>query len=205
MEPKPAPPQESPTHVYGRAEIFAHNLGIDHVNGPLIASIIIFGAQVEHYLERAIWQLSGDNRTKTPDKPVSALHDMLEKLIPTVEDEAKRNLLSIWLEAARHGATVRNNIAHGVALRLGDSPSFLRNPRWEGVKRKKDFGSFHGDVSTLIMARDSIATLLRAIIFVAKGADDLASDDLALKALKEARSMLGEFADHTYNPSVEKY
>jgi hypothetical protein len=198
------------THVYGDAETYQERLGIGPINGPLIAAVVIIGSQVEHYLELAIWQIRGPAIPKgygTDNVPVSGLIKLLRKVVATIEDGEKQAMLETWCDAAHSGFVIRNNIAHGVAMNLGGNigPSFMRNPLWHGVPRKKDFGSFHADESTLIMVRDSLATLLRIIVEVSQGADDLTSNALAMKALREARSMLGEFASETYNPSFEKY
>jgi hypothetical protein len=202
--------RDNATHVFGNGDAYQERLGINAINGPLIAAVVIIGSQVEHHLEQAIWQLRGPAIPKgdgTDNVPVTGLIKQLKKMIPAIAEPDKQTMLTTWCDAALSGFIIRNNIAHGVAVNLGgdSGPSFLRNPLWHGFPRAKDFGSFHADESTLIMVRDSFATLLRIIVKVSQGADDLTSNDLAMKALREARSMLGEFARETYNPSFEKY
>ncbi len=205
---KPKPPRISPTHEYGKAEALQVRFGINIITGELLAAIIIFGANIEFHLEQAIWQLRGQPIPAKPDtdaKMISSLIDMLEGVSSTVEDEAKRKMLATWCAAARAGFIIRNNIAHGVTIQFDSgSTMMMRNPGW-GVERKRSFGSFTADLGVLTMVRDSFAVLLRSIHAVSLGKDDPADDKLAMRALNEARSVLGEFADHTYGPHFEKY
>lgn len=205
---KAKPPRINPTHEYGKAEALQVRFGINIMTGELLAAIIIFGANIEFHLEQAIWQLRGQPIPAKPDtdaKMISSLIDILERVSSTVEDEAKRQMLATWCAAARAGFIIRNNIAHGVTIQFaGGSTMMMRNPGW-GVERKRSFGSFTADVSVLTMVWDSFSVLLRIIHAVSVGKANLAHDKLAMRALNEARSILGEFADHTYGPHFEKY
>ena len=202
------PPRENPTHGYGQGEALQDGLGIDLISGQMIAAIIIFGSNIEHYLEAAIWQLRGQPIPERPDtdKRISDRMSLFDAEVAKVEDDDKRRLLEAWSEAFRSGLIIRNNIVHGVTLRFPwGQTSFMRNPQWDGVKRKQEFGMFTLDISTLTMVRDAFAVMLRVIHKVSNGSADLMEDRMVKRAVNEARSILGEFADHTYGPHYEKY
>lgn len=199
---------KSPTHVFGRGDDLQMRMGLDPVRGPMVAAIIVFAGNIENHLEQAIWRLEGfepdGTRPPTDAKPTSELVGMLNAVAQSMELGAKRSMLDTWCEAARSALEIRNNIAHGLTVSHGTTVTYIRNHRW-GVERKRPFGSLWTDISTLTMIRDSFATLLRIIYAVSKGEPDTVSDETAARALREARSILGEFADWTYNPSFEKY
>ena len=44
----------------------------------------------------------------------------------------KPKIFLLWYCAARSGFVIRNNIAHGVAVKLGDTLMYMRNQRWHG-------------------------------------------------------------------------
>ena len=73
--------------------------------------------------------------------------------------------------------------------------------------RKREYGDLWCEPYVLDMIRDSLATLFRIVVAIAKNDQPLEdiAEPLALKALNESRSILGEFADQFYNPSFEKY
>jgi hypothetical protein len=83
----------------------------------------------------------------------------------------------------------------------------MRNPKWHGEIRKREFGDLWAEEGTLDLVREAMAVLLR-IIHQLTG-DNVSLKEigspLALKALAMARSVLGEFASQNYNPSYEKY
>lgn len=186
-------------------------LGLDEVTSPKVASIIVHAGNIEHHLERAIWILEKIDpkgiRPKTDSKPITNLIVMLEKYAETVPDEDVRSLLQTWSKATRSGFIIRHNIAHGVSFKIEKSLVFSRNPRWHGERRKREYGDLWCEPYILDLIRESFATLLRVIGAIATGEqslDDIASP-LALSAVREARSILGEFADQFYNLSFEKY
>ena len=184
---------------------------MDGVVGPKLASIIVFAANIEYYLERAIWALNGIDpkgvRPETDASPITNLIAMLEEHAASVTDDTGRGLLETWCQAARPGFVIRHDIAHGVSLRMGATLVLSRNPRWHGEIRKREFSDLWCEPYTLDLIRESFATLLRIIIAIAKGEGPLVetASPLALRAVREARSILGEFADRFYNPSFEKY
>lgn len=202
---------KQPTKQYGRASFMDEALGLDEITSPKVASIIVQAGNIEHHLERAIWILEKIDpkgiRPKTDSKPISNLIAMLENHAETVPDQDARSLLQTWSKAARSGFIIRHNIAHGVSFKMEKSLVFSRNPRWHGELRKREYGDLWCEPYILDLIRESFATLLRVIGAIAtseRSLDEIASP-LAMRAVREARSILGEFADQFYNPSFEKY
>lgn len=202
---------KQPIKQYGRASLMDEVLGLDEVTAPKVASIVVHAGNIEHHLERAIWILEKidpkGTRPKTDSKPITNLISMLEKYAETVPNDDIRSLLQTWSKATRSGFIIRHNIAHGVSFKMEESLVFSRNPRWHGELRKREYGDLWCELYILDLIRESFATLLRVIGAIAttdRSLDDIASP-LALCAVTEARSILGEFADQSYNPSFDKY
>lgn len=202
---------KQPTREFGRADQLDAALGLDQIVGPKLASIIVFAANIEYHLERAIWVLERIDpkgiRPETDAKPITELITMLEMHIASVTDGAVHSMLENWCRAARSGFIIRHNIAHGVSFRMESTLVFSRNPQWHGEVRKREFGDLWCEPHVLDMLRDSFATLLRIVATIAKGDTPIVeiASPPALHAVREARSILGEFADRFYNPSFEKY
>jgi hypothetical protein len=195
---------------FGRADALQSALGLTPDVGVRIAAIISFAGAIEYHLERAIWRLRGiDPKGTKPDTDARMTTDliaMLEKVGKARSDELG-TVLQLWCDAARSGFTIRHNIAHGVPMKIDTVLAYMRNPRWEGEERKREFGDFWADGHTLDLVREAMATLFRIIAALSKDAPDPAPvlTERALRALRAARSVLGEFASQTYNPSYEKY
>jgi hypothetical protein len=193
---------------YGKADRMELQWGLHPLIGQKIASIIIFAGSIEYYLERAIWRVRNIDpkgiRPETDARIIADLIAMLEAFAETLSVD-ERTLLQTWCHATRSAFIIRHNIAHGVAINVG-TLAFMRNPRWHGETRKREFGDFWADDNTLDLVRGSFATLLRVIALVEAG-NALAeiANPLALRALREARSILGEFSSQDHNPSFEKY
>lgn len=202
--------REQPTKIYGRADLIDKALGLD-IFGEKVASIILFAGNIEHHLERAIWVLDRVDpqgvRPKTDAKNITDLIAMLEQHASGVADANVRTMLETWCKSARSGYIIRHNIAHGVSYKMEKMLVFSRNPRWHGEVRKREYGDLWCEPYVLDMIRDSLATLFRIVVAIAKNDQPLEdiAEPLALKALNESRSILGEFADQFYNPSFEKY
>jgi hypothetical protein len=196
---------------YGRSSLIEMSWNLQFSNSQKIAAIITYFGTLEYYAERAIWKLKGIDpkgvQPETDAKSVSQLISKLEECSDQLDDQNERDFLNLWCRAARSGFVIRNNIAHGVANKRGDTLTYMRNPRWHGEERKREFGDFWADDSTLDMVCESLAVLLRIIVKIEAGDEQL--NDIALpftmKALREARSILGEFSSQDYNPSLEKY
>jgi hypothetical protein len=196
---------------YGKADLFEVKWGLKPKSGQKIAAIIMYSGSIEYYLERAIWKVQELKpkgiRPETDAKIITHLISMLESFAATLVNQEEQTLLSLWCEAARSGFIIRNNIAHGVAINIDNNLAFMRNPRWHGEKRKRKFGDLWADYNTLDLVREAHAVLLRIIIQVEAGQSTLLkiATPPAQKALREARSILGEFSSQDYNPSFEKY
>ncbi len=196
---------------YGRSAQLQERLGLTPLVGQKIAAIITFAGGIEYHLERALWKLRridpSGSKPDTDGKPISDLIGMLEKFAISLTAGDERTLLEVWCEAASSGFVVRHNIAHGVPTKMGKTLAYMRNPRWHGEVRKREFGDFWADEHTLDLVCEAMAALLRTI---ARLSGDVASPrdiatPAALRALRTARSVLGEFASQDYNPSFEKY
>jgi hypothetical protein len=198
-----------PTYKYGRGEELQTRMGIDMLLSEKIAAIIVFSANIENHLERAIWQLRGGVekgvRPDTDAKQITELIDMMSKIAAAMAPGDRQTMLQAWCAAARSGFVIRNNIVHGQTIRMETTVAFMRNTLWDGIERKRPFGDLWADHNTLDMVRDSFAVLLRIVWTIAKGDDDPTANASAMRALREAKSILGEFASQGYNPSFEKY
>ncbi|MEH6714287.1 hypothetical protein [Parasphingorhabdus flavimaris] len=196
---------------YGRANLIQSHLGLTPEIGMKVAAIISFAGAIEHFLERALWRLRGidPNGTKpdTDAKMISDLISMFEKFGEDLADSDHRAFIVSWCAAAKSGFLIRNNIAHGVPMKIGETLAYMRNPRWEGEVRKRNFGDFWADLPTLDLVREAMAVLYRSITLLSKEDASLADviTDEAKQAVNTARSVLGEFASQSYNPSFEKY
>lgn len=202
---------KSKVHEIGRADEIDRALSLDERTSKQIASIIIFSGNIEFHLERAIWRLDNQDprgqRPRTDARPIIALIEMLEDHAQNCNSSKEQDLITTWCAAARGGFTIRNNIAHGVTSNIGDTLVLMRNPQWQGEIRKRGFGDIWCDEYTMDLIRQSFAVLLRTIVGMSspeKQLPDVASPEI-IRALREARSILGEFASQDYNPSFEKY
>ncbi len=205
---QPRPPRVWPTRNFGRGEAIQARLGINPVSGELLAAIIIFAANIEFHLEGAIWKLRGQELPPKPDtdKVITERLRLFDAEVANISNDNLRGMLEAWSKATRAGFIIRNNIVHGVTILFPSGGTMMmRNPQWGGVQRRQPFGSFSPDISVLSMTRDSFATLFRIIHALATDHPDVLLEPLAGRAVNEARSMLGEFADHTYGPHHEKY
>ena len=196
---------------YGRADDLMERFGLTPEVGVKIAAIITFAGAIEFYLERALWRLRGIEpdgiRPNTDAKPITDLIAMMEQHGRGLADEDQRRFVESWCAAARSGFIIRHNIAHGLPGRLGDTLTYMRNPRWEGERRKREFGDFWATRDTLVVVCDAMAALLRPVAQLTFDGASLerVATPKAQSALHSARSVLGEFASQTYNPSYEKY
>ena len=196
---------------YGDADLIEQRLGLSLPIGQKIAAIITFSGGIEHHLERALWMLNKTDpagiRPDTDGKMVSDLIAMLEQFAAGLAPGNEQLLLERWCVTARSGFIISNNIVHGFPVRLGEKLGYMRNTRWHGEIRKREFGDLWAEECTLDLIRQAMAVLLR-IVHQLAGDDVLLmniASPLALKALAMARSVLGEFASQTYNPTFEKY
>lgn len=199
----------TPLDAYGRAEDLQSKMGVDLETAQRLAGIVIFAAHIEQKLEEAIWRLRGEQprgvRPDTDAKPVSELLNMLTEIAAAMPNGPQTVMLMTWCAAMRSGVAVRNNLVHGIPINVGGAVAFLQNPGWHGVDRKRPPSDLWVDENTLALIREAFAVLLRVITGVEKGNANLPKNDAAMRALRDARSVLGELSDKTYNPSFEKY
>ncbi len=196
---------------YGRADLYQARLGLTPEIGVQIAAIISFAGAIEHFLERALWRMRGINpkgiKPDTDAKMITDLIGMLEKIGAELPIDRQRVFAATWCDAARSAFIIRHNIAHGVPLKMGSTLAYMRNPRWEGEKRKREFGDLWADPNTLELVRDAMATLCRPIADVASNGsrfENVVTPE-ALRAIQTARSVLSEIASQNYHPGFEKY
>ncbi|TIM79523.1 MAG: hypothetical protein E5Y58_00050 [Mesorhizobium sp.] len=138
--------ETTPVMTYGRADTLEERLGLTPMVSQRIAAIIIFAAAIEHHLERALWKLEGANptgiRPETDAKMISDLIGCLKHSPQPCQQERSAPLLETWCNAARLAFAIRNDIAHGVPTNLGDTLTFMNNPRWHGEKRKRPVSDY---------------------------------------------------------------
>lgn len=203
--------ETTPVMTYGRADTLEERLGLTPMVSQRIAAIIIFAAAIEHHLERALWKLEGANpmgiRPETDAKMISDLIGCLKHSPQPCQQERSAPLLETWCNAARLAFAIRNDIAHGVPTNLGDTLTFMNNPRWHGEKRKRPFSDYWADDHSLDLIRHVFAVLLRVIVGVSAEKVTLAglTKPSLLRALRDSNSILSEMACKDYNPTFEKY
>lgn len=188
-----------PSYNFGRPDEVELRWGLTGNIGYQIGAIVTYAGSIEHYLERAIWRLSDydprGERPPTDSLEVTKLISQLETHIPGLSPDIAM-IVAEWAKAARYGAILRNNIAHGVAGNFGGVTAYMRNPRWHGESRRRTFGDTWIDHNTGDMVRGAFATLLRVVAMLAAPEVPLSkiATPQALKAVREARSMLAEFS-----------
>lgn len=198
--------EKFPAFEYGRPDLIEVAWGTDTIIGQKIAAIIAYSGHIEYCIERVIWKLDGTDPRgtfpRTDTKPITDLIKMLEKLVSSMPADQAKVMMEAWCAAALSGAKIRHNIAHGVPLKLGETLTFVRNPQWHGESRKREFGDFWADEHTLLMVTASLATLLRIIVLIEKGEVSMTelADPVCVKALREAKSILGEFSSRVEVP-----
>jgi hypothetical protein len=88
----------------------------------MLASIIVYAANIEYHLERSIWVLKEIDpkgiKPMTDGKTISDLFGMLESHADGIVDEKMSDFLRTWCKAARLGFSFRNDIAHGVSIKM---------------------------------------------------------------------------------------
>lgn len=201
--------------VYGNPEKVQEMLGISPEIGIKLAAIVGFSAAIEYHLERYLWQvLSIEHagvRPKTDAQQISTLIQWLEDYVETMPETLSRTVLGTWATACRSAFSIRNDLVHGVPIRMEEdgSVAFHRNPRWHGELRKRDYSDFWADIHSITLVRDGMAVLFRMIVELQTkryNIEEIASQDIVRRAINDARSMLGELEDRfAYNPTFEKY
>lgn len=195
---------------YGQKTSMQAKLGLTREIGVQIATIISFASAIEHFLERAIWRLSGINpigtKPKTDTKIITELISMLEKAGGNLPTDEQRMFVATWCAVAHLGSS--SDITLSMAFRSRwaiPSPTCAildeRRAAEEGVR------DFWADTSSLDIVGDAMATLLRPMAELTKSGVEIEVVVVpgALRSVRMARSVLGEFASQTYYISFEKY
>ena len=201
----------NPMRAYVDPDILELRMGQDPLISMRVGSIILYAARIEFHIERAIWRLTD---LKPEGTRPSTDAKMISELIGTLSEIGARRLIgdasvmvATWCSAATNAFKLRHDIAHGISYSIEGAFIFNRNPRMEGELRKRDTSIFWADENILELIREAFAVLFRCIQGIATG--KVSPDELAtpacLSALRDARSVFGEFTSLDYNPSFEKY
>jgi hypothetical protein len=201
----------NPMKSYVDPDVIELRMGQDPIISMHVGSIILYAARIEFHIERAIWRLTNlkpeGTRPHTDAKMITDLITNLEEVgLDRLSGDAAV-MVSTWCTAARNAFLLRHDIAHGISYSITGAFIFNRNPRMEGELRKRSTTILWTDENILGLIRDAFAVLFRCIqgLSVSKmTANELASQD-CLAALRDARSVVGEFSSPGYNPSFEKY
>jgi hypothetical protein len=166
----------------------------------------------ESKLEAALWALTGEEvkgvRPSTDKEPIGAQINLLTQHSAHLSNDAQ----AVVADAA-HAATdlmeYRHAIMHGAMIPNGlGGPSFIRNPRWHGVKRSRPTHDAHVDENLLDLAIDTAWTLCRLVFTIVETAAK-GSIDARLPALKQdvqrAKSQANELRHLTELVNSEKY
>ena len=194
----------------GKPDQLKQSLGLAGEVSEDIAAIVVFAAQVEFYLERAIWRLRKEVPTgeyPTTDRvPISRLIRTLRDEATNAADSAVRSLLEAWCSAADPAFICRHTVVHGALAPIGGVFSLSRNPAWAGERRKREFTNIWSSGGELSAVRDAFAVLLRIIAAAAQNDETLRryANAEALQALKIAAGVTGEFVS-SHSPEFEKY
>lgn len=208
-----APKQKFPHIEYGNPDGIQIHFGITPEISYYVSGIIVFAGLIEYHLERFIWRINGvdpkGQRPQTDGKPISAWVQTTRLHAASLPDGAGKDLLQMWCEATESALKIRNDIAHGVPVKLEGVVAFNRNPKWQGELRSREHTDFWADEPRLKLVRDAMAVLVRMISDLQTGRtnlDHVVPLDLGMKALRTAKSILAELSDpRGYNPTFEKY
>ncbi|RVP48135.1 hypothetical protein [Sinorhizobium medicae] len=197
---------------YGQPERLQSMQGITPEIGARIGAIITFGSAIEYHLERYLWhacKLPYKNvRPVTDLKKITDLIKMLADHAATLQVAEERSFLETWCTAARLAFEVRNDLVHGLPIKMETTVVFNRNSMWEGEERKKHFSDFWAEDYALDRMRAFMAVLMRSIIELHGGLyklSEIALQPLAVRAVREVKRTLEELADRSYNPTFEMY
>lgn len=176
-----------------------------------VGALAVVWGVFESNLETTLWALRvenvADSRPSTEKNQVSDWIKELGSDWPQLTIEGN-GVLCVASLAAFDLMEYRHAIMHGAMIPSLTMPTFIRNPRWHGEKRKRPSHDAHVDENLLNMAIDS-AWILCQVVFVAKAACAEPQKVAKWAALKEevsrARSMAGELRHLTELMNHEKY
>jgi len=174
------------------------------------AFAVVWGA-LESNLETTLWALRGDNvagiRPWTDTTTVSGWIKELAKGWPQLPAEAQDVLRTASL-AAHDLMEYRHAVLHGWMIPSETMPTYVRNPRWHGEKRKRASHDAHVDQNLLDMAISSAWTLYE-VVYATRLACTDPSKTASLIGLNDeasrARSSASELRHLTAMVNHEKY
>lgn len=194
-------------------QVRLHTLGLMPDNLRLIGAFIVAYGLFETTLERALWTLS--------ETCVAGVRPFTEKL--KSEDQFKmlgegspklsvkcNDVLKAAALAAEDLNEYRNSLVHGYLLALGEgsTPSFMKNPTWNGERRNKPVGDAYIDEPMQDLVLIAAWTLFRLVLLVEKSLKDPEAQ-LSIEALAQdvqrARSYAGEVRHLRHLVNQEKY
>jgi hypothetical protein len=201
---------DDPISDVSRPDLLEAALGLQPSMAPKVGALIIFAANVEFRLERAIWRLQQHTpsgvRHPTDAKPIGGLIDMFEKEVAKLPESPEKRLAELWCPTARIAFEFRHSIAHGAAFRMEDAMKIHRNRSWSGEIRKRPEASLWGDQNTFENIYLTFALLLRVIEGFSneRRPMDTIGTPARLKAMRSAHLLMGEMASG-HGPWFEKY
>lgn len=198
---------------YGKPNKLQDRLGITPPIATAIAGIVSFSAAIEYHLERYLWTVLTINpvgiRPPTDARQITELLSMLADDVASRPESAGRMMLETWCKAAGSAFKIRNDLVHGLPVKMEDNVTFNRNPTWHGEKRKRPTSDFWANEHNTGLVRDGMAVLYRMIAELQSNRhslEDLAIQQTAVSAVRDAASIFRELEDRmSYNPTFEKY
>lgn len=152
----------------------------------------------ETTLESTLWALHEENvsgvRPSTDKSTVSGWIKALGEGSKRFDQEVQ-NLLRLASLTAADLMEYRHALVHGWLIPFPSGPTFIRNPRWHGERRKRQSSHAHVDENLLDMAIDAAWVLCQVVFATRSACKDLSESNhlLSLKAdLARARSQASE-------------
>jgi hypothetical protein len=134
-----------------------------------IGTLAVVWGIFETNLETALWALRGEKvvgiRPWTDATSISKWIDELGKEWPQLAPEAS-GVLRMASLAAKDLMHYRHAVMHGWMIPSATTPTFIRNPQWNGEKRARPSHNAHVDQNLLDMAIDSAWSLCQTVIAV---------------------------------------
>lgn len=204
---------KTPTHTALAAKLLTHLSGWGFPPGVqqrLGALVVVWGI-FEARLEKTLWTLKGEQvagvRPSTDKTPVSTWIDDLK----TQGGQFPPDIQVMFREASAAAFDLmeyRHAIMHGWLVASPSIAIFIRNPRWNGEKRRRPSHDAHVDENLLDMALECAWIVLRFVDAAeAACADPVKLEDLLVmrQDLRRARSNANELRHLTEYANHEKY
>ncbi|MCR4304184.1 MAG: hypothetical protein NUV63_08190 [Gallionella sp.] len=202
-----------PKHREQSLKVLAHLAQWDfppEVQQRIGALGIVWGV-FETNLENTLWALRDEQvvgiRPSTDKTSISQWIDALAEDSPKLNTE-EQDVLRSASTAAKDLMEYRHALVHGSLIPFQTIPTFIRNPTWNGEKRKRPTSDAHVDENLLDMAIDATWILCR-VVFAAKAACSDARQANTLTALKNevsrAKSEANELRHLTALMNHEKH